>query len=363
MDNIVIGIRVRGSFGELKLLTSDLLFGTCFISWFSSSSLRCCFVHKNLVCGCKLLIAGTHHSKLVWKPFCRIFNPSPAVQIQAQFVCDEFKFLPSRFFLPRQVLFVHHEVYPSLSLVSLFTIAAPLPVKRVERVSAPFSGPLTGLLGGCDIHDGHAEKTQVPSWPCQGLLWWHNDLENHTGNEREMTATSGSSHCGRHFWDAGCYQGSRCRRWRSVLSYIFTMEITYVLTCLSSYYRHAVNARLRWWSSPPKHTPISTLSFATPNIPRNLKAIGALTGAILLTKLTWLSVEQWGVLRLFSNLITSCIASRQLSYLHSDRRWWLSECTPPCPPCNYIYILLIFPSSGLTRVLSLGPRTMERSWP
>lgn len=47
----------------------------------------------------------------------------------------------------------------TLGLVGIFATiatAASLPTKRVERASAPFSSPLTGLLGGSDhdIHDG-----------------------------------------------------------------------------------------------------------------------------------------------------------------------------------------------------------------
>jgi len=54
---------------------------------------------------------------------------------------------------------VHHEVYRSLvGLFAIITAAAPLPTKRVERAPPPFSGPLTGLLGGCDIHDGDMLK-------------------------------------------------------------------------------------------------------------------------------------------------------------------------------------------------------------
>lgn len=36
--------------------------------------------------------------------------------------------------------------------------------------------------------------------------------------------------------------------------HFFTMEATYALTCLSSYFRHAVNSRLRRWCSPAKST-------------------------------------------------------------------------------------------------------------
>ena len=61
-----------------------------------------------------------------------------------------------------------------LALVDLFAIianAAPIPEKRVDRAPVPFSGPLTGLLGGRDVHDD-----DMLSYPNDHIKCYYDDI-------------------------------------------------------------------------------------------------------------------------------------------------------------------------------------------